>query len=121
MSIEERIAELLSEHRFERWSVSKDGYFAWWGHCVQCGFESDRRNSSYVGWELDMHDDEARHAASVLVAELGLTEESAVRDAFGGEPKFHSGPNTARYLAAGDALGPGTTAITRYVTAWEAL
>lgn len=74
MSIEERITEVLSRHRFERHSVSEAGYFAWWGHCVACGFESDRRNSSYVGWELDMRDDEARHCASVLAFELRLNE-----------------------------------------------
>ena len=113
MSIEERIAELLSEHRFERWSVSKDGYFAWWGHCVQCGFEPDRRNSSYVGWELDMHDDEARHAASVLVAELGLQPRWSWESAEECRPDGFGSPEEAL------AEGHDKPTHCRYVTPWE--
>lgn len=66
MSNRERVAEVIRQHRMERWSVSEAGCFAWWGHCVGCGFEGSRRNSNSVGWELDMRDDEARHIAEIL-------------------------------------------------------
>jgi hypothetical protein len=70
IDVQELVEETIAKHRFERHSVSETGYFAWWGHCTGCGFEGDRRNSNYVGWELDMRDEEARHIARIVAANL---------------------------------------------------
>lgn len=112
--LQQRIADLMRTHRFERHSESRDGYFAWWGHCTGCAFESDRRNSNYVGWELDMRDDEARHVAEVLVSELGITAEWALTSG-GGRQKTMS-ERSAREKAKRwpEAFGVAS----RYVTRW---
>ena len=70
MSTLERIRDILVQHRFERHSISEPGHFEWWGHCIGCGFEGERRTVSGPEWELNMRYDESTHVAELLDAVL---------------------------------------------------
>lgn len=70
MTIEIRIAEVLTAHRIERCSVSGSTESYQWGRCTGCDFESEYLPIKGVNWDELAHDIGRFHAAEVLVTEL---------------------------------------------------